>query len=85
MRSEIIGIELKVIRTRAKLSQEALAEKAEVSKNFISSIERGIRTPTIDTLFRICEALDIPTSEFIAKVEQAEKQKPKPIKRKKMI
>ena len=41
------------------LSQEQLAEMVGVSTSFIGHIERGTRVPSLDTVWRICKALEV--------------------------
>jgi len=54
-----------------KLTQEELAEQAEISVSFLSMIERGERAPHIDTLVRIARALSVPLCElFISPTEE---------------
>jgi transcriptional regulator with XRE-family HTH domain len=50
---------LKAERTRRKLSQEALAHKAGLSVSYISMLERGQRTPPLETLEQLAKALAI--------------------------
>lgn len=50
---------LKAERTRRKLSQEALAHKAGLSVSYISMLERGQRTPPLETLELLAKALAI--------------------------
>lgn len=47
-----------------KLTQEALAEQADISVSFLSMIERGERAPHLETLIRIAGALDVSISEL---------------------
>ena len=54
-----LGDKIRTLRKRAGLTQEQLAEAAEVSVNFIGYIERGQRAVSIKTLERIAEALDV--------------------------
>lgn len=54
-----IAINLKSIRIKQKLSQAALAEKASLSVSYISQLERGHRSPTLDTLEVLAEALGV--------------------------
>ncbi len=63
--NEKIGIKIRLYRTKKKLSQEKFGELADLSKNSISSIERGESSPTIDTLDRIAKALDIELKELV--------------------
>jgi transcriptional regulator with XRE-family HTH domain len=61
---------LKALRERRQLSMTALAAKAGLSQQMISYVERGTRNPTLDTLLRITQALDIPLGPIIAKAEK---------------
>ena len=47
-----------------KLTQEDLAERADISVSFLSMIERGERAPHIETLIRVATALDVSISEL---------------------
>ena len=46
-------------RTRLGLTQSALAERCDLSPNFMSSIESGKRFPSVDTLQKIVDALGV--------------------------
>lgn len=46
-------------RERAGLSMSAVAERAGLSQQMISYVERGLRMPTLDTLLRITDALNL--------------------------
>jgi transcriptional regulator with XRE-family HTH domain len=50
---------LKAERVRRKLSQEALAHKAGLSVSYISMLERGQRTPPLETLETLAKALSV--------------------------
>jgi transcriptional regulator with XRE-family HTH domain len=56
-------------RKDAKISQEKLAELANVHRTYISQIERGLKSPTIEVIFSICNALSIKASDFIKEIE----------------
>ena len=56
---EKLGKSVRYYRKRAELSQEKLAEKAELSTVFISHIERGVENVSVDALARIANALGI--------------------------
>lgn len=47
-----------------RITQEDLAERAEISVSFLSMIERGERAPHIDTLARLAKALGVSVSEL---------------------
>lgn len=59
------GLKVKLERTKRGLSQEKLAELADLNTNTISTIERGITSPTIETIYSLARALEIPVEELI--------------------
>jgi transcriptional regulator with XRE-family HTH domain len=61
---------LKAQREKSQLSMTALAAKAGLSQQMVSYVERGIRNPTLETLLRITEALDVPLGKMITKAEK---------------
>ena len=52
-------------RQKNALSQEALALRASLNPAYFGQIERGLKCPTIDTLYKISCALDISLSELL--------------------
>jgi len=60
-----IGIRIRIARLDKKISQEKLAEFADLNKNTIGSIERGEISPTIETLYKIANALDIELHDLV--------------------
>jgi transcriptional regulator with XRE-family HTH domain len=46
-------------------SMSAVAEKAGLSQQMVSYVERQLRNPTLDTLLRLTEALDLPLPELL--------------------
>lgn len=64
------GQVLKELRNEAGLSQEKLALNSDLDRSFISLLERGLRVPTISTLFSISQNLKKTPSEIIKIVEQ---------------
>jgi transcriptional regulator with XRE-family HTH domain len=62
-----------VLRKYRKLhgfSQEKLALEANVDRTYLSELERGIRKPTINTVFALSYALGLKPSEVIREVEE---------------
>ena len=59
---QILSKNLKRLRNQRSLSQEELAEKAEISIPFLSNIERSNKWPYPDTLVRLARALDVEVS-----------------------
>lgn len=66
---QIFGLVLKEMRRQKKISQNQLADSAELDRTYISLLERGLRKPTIETLFKLAEALNMKPSVLIQKIE----------------
>lgn len=47
------------------MSQEELALKANINPAYFGQVERGLKCPTVDTLYKISKALDISLSELL--------------------
>lgn len=62
----IIGKRIKLIRTEQKLSQFALAEKIGKSPTYISHIENGAKSASLETLVTIANALKVTTDDLLA-------------------
>ena len=56
---------MKVARQKRKLSQQALAELAGVDRKTINRIENNHFSPNVETLVRVCSALDVKVSAFL--------------------
>ncbi len=67
--AKVFGQVLKQRREALNLSQEELAFEAGLHRTYISLLERGVKSPTLNVLFRLAEALDIPPSQFIQEIE----------------
>ena len=68
-----VGKNLKALRQRAGLTQDALAERLHVTRQAVSSWETGKTQPDIETLTVLAEALDADVRELIYGPEQAER------------
>jgi transcriptional regulator with XRE-family HTH domain len=62
---KIIGENVRLHRKKAGLSQEKLAEKADLHSVYISQVERADRAVTIDSLLKITKALGIHLRDVI--------------------
>ena len=69
--AELVGEILRSYRTNKKMSQELLSGLAGIDRTHYSKIERGLRSPTIDTLFKIANALDVPPEEIIRTIRES--------------
>ncbi|MEQ8970926.1 MAG: helix-turn-helix transcriptional regulator [Coleofasciculus sp. C1-SOL-03] len=56
---------LRLMRVFHDLSQKELAEKLGISKSYLSEIESGKKTPTLDLLNRYSQSFDIPISSIM--------------------
>lgn len=72
--SSAFAVVLKKYRLDRGLSQEALAKRAHLHQTGIGFIERGERSPSIDTLESISKALDIPVSSLMREAEKVQKR-----------
>ena len=63
-----IGARLKAARERVHLTQEQLAEIIDISPTHMSVIERGVKTPKLDTFVRIANALGVSTDALLQDV-----------------
>ncbi len=61
----VIGNRIKAARERAHLTQEQLAEMVGLSPTHLSVIERGVKTPKLDTFVRIANALGVSADALL--------------------
>lgn len=64
-------------RRRLGLSQEELAYQCGLHRTSVSQIERGINSPTVDTLGKIAAVLATTPSDLLAEAERRAGEKPK--------
>lgn len=67
----IVGRILQDYREERRLSQEVVSGLAGIGRTHLSAIERGARRPTLDTFFKLCEAMQIPPSVVMKSIEDA--------------
>jgi transcriptional regulator with XRE-family HTH domain len=72
----MVGGELRRLRERANMTQEQLSFRAGLSRPYISQLERDLKSPTLDTLFLICDALDVSATNVVRRVDAARKRRP---------
>ena len=70
IQAEAIGHILQVLRKKKGLTQEQLSGLATLDRTHYSKIERGLRNPTIDTVFKIASALDMKPHELVKIIEE---------------
>lgn len=65
-----VGKRISLIRKNRGTTQEQLAEKAELSNIYISHIENSRSIPSLETLMKLCSALDITPDEVLLGTKQ---------------
>ena len=60
-----VGAKIKYLRLKRGLSQESLALSCDMNPAFLGHVERGMRSPTLTTLQRICDGLGITLTELL--------------------
>ena len=65
----VVGKVIQRFREQKGLSQEVLSGFADIGRTHLSAIERGTRKPTLDTFFKISDALEIRPSVLLAAIE----------------
>ena len=66
----LFGARLRELRKRCGFSQEELAGRARVHTTYLSDLERGRQTPTLDLVNRLARALNVTLAEFFAPLDQ---------------
>src|SRR5512140_2089299 len=61
-----VGNRLHQLRETRKISMRALAQKSGLSANALSMIERGKTSPSVSTLYRLADAMDVPVTDFFS-------------------
>lgn len=65
----VVGKVIAYFRKKNGISQEVLSGLADIGRSHLSAIERGERKPTLETLYRICNALNIKMSTVVQQIE----------------
>jgi transcriptional regulator with XRE-family HTH domain len=64
-----LGRAMREARTELRISQEELSLRTGVHRNYIGGIERGERNPSVVTIARLADALEVPPSELFREAE----------------
>ena len=65
----VVGKVIQEYREKRGLSQEVVSGLADIGRTHLSAIERGVRKPTLETFFKISDALDVAPSELLKIIE----------------
>jgi transcriptional regulator with XRE-family HTH domain len=68
---------LRQARLERDLSQEKLALDSGLDRTFVSMLERGLRQPTLGTLFSLARTLKMNPSEIVARLERRNRRRKK--------
>ncbi len=68
--NDIVGKTIQRLRKKRGLSQEVVSGLAGIARTHLTMIENGTKQPNLETVWKIAQALDMPTSELIRLVEQ---------------
>lgn len=66
----VFGALLKQLRKAADVTQEELAFRVGLTRNYISLLERGVKSPTLIVFLRLCIALGQKPEEVMAEVHR---------------
>lgn len=67
----LVGQVIRRYRKTKGITQEVLSGLADLDRTHYSKIERGLRSPTLETFFKIAGALDIAPHELLIEIEKA--------------
>lgn len=67
--AEIVGKVIQRFREKKGVSQEVLSSFADIGRTHLSAIERGQRKPTLETFFKISDALGVNASDLMKAIE----------------
>lgn len=67
--SVTVGRVIRRFRESRRLSQEVVSGLADIGRTHLSAIERGVRKPTLETFFKLSEAIGVRPSELMRAIE----------------
>ena len=66
----LVGRVIARLRAQKGITQEVLSGLSDIGRTHLSAIERGERKPTLETLYRISNALNMPMSRVVIEIEK---------------
>ncbi|HNP94084.1 MAG TPA: helix-turn-helix transcriptional regulator [Cyclobacteriaceae bacterium] len=67
---EAFGTVIRELRESRGMSQQELADYAEMDRTYLSDLERGLNYPSLNTIYKIAEVLKIKPHELIHRVDR---------------
>ena len=68
-----LGSLLRTYRKQKKLTLKSVAERAGVSEGFMSQVENSVKSPSVDTLMHICDALEVNVGDLLNQLKSKER------------
>jgi transcriptional regulator with XRE-family HTH domain len=78
----LVGRNFARLRVAKGFTQERFAEVSGVTQQYVSDLERGLRNPTVVTLYHLAQALGVSHVELVVPDDEAQHETSKPSKRK---
>jgi len=72
----VFGKDFRKLRLKAGLTQEEVAAKAAISREYVSMLEADKHIPTIDVFIRLSHAVDVSPADLIARLDRSGRSKP---------
>lgn len=67
---DVLADELRKARSAAKMTQEQVAARAKISREYVNKLEQGKYTPTVDVLMRVSNAMGTKAWQILKRVEE---------------
>jgi DNA-binding XRE family transcriptional regulator len=65
---------VRALRAKAGYSQESFADAIGIHRTSMGTLERGVGNPTLETVVRIAQGLDVSLGELFTTVDEASRQ-----------
>lgn len=69
---KLLGMAIKTQRSLLGISQEELAHRAGLHRTYVSDLERGARNPSLDSIEKLAQALQLSVSSLFAKANHVD-------------
>ena len=73
---DAFGRAIRGVRTERGLSQERMAQLADLDRSYVSGIERGERNPSLGNILKLTAVLGVSLSELAARAERLDSERP---------
>lgn len=71
---QMMGKRVRKLRKSQKLTQEMLSEKADITVQYLSNIERSHSIPSLETVMALCRALGVTPNDILMGVDSASEE-----------